>query len=250
MSNKRITFKISVTPAKNLCDYEESGEYVKKFKLTALNGDKPVGIMHGFIFSMFDLMRDGMLVVFDETILMSRLYSSIYNGEPLTVNEDDIYKGLNNKSLAAFNKHFNSNFVHVDQDDGAWADHYDIVLGYVDSLNIDPEFRGLGIGSKMMNMLSRFRNTVDFMVLQSFPEGVTEQISNMGLSSKERDSFSNSEEGKALYAQGGVQIDKFYSNLGYKNFKVNGCNWMAIDRNGLKAIRKKLNHSIEDQLSR
>jgi GNAT superfamily N-acetyltransferase len=237
MNNRCIEFKFSIKPAR-MCGYEDSRKYVKKFKVTALNGEDKVGEMYGFIFNMHELMSEGLLEIFDETILTTRLFRSVYNGEPLNLTEEDIYKGFNYNFLTAANQYFDNCFSTTGEDDSAWLDHYDIVLGFVDSIEINAEYRGQGIGAKMMNMLSRFRNTVDFMVLQSFPVEVQEKINGMNMSTKDRDAFNTSMKGIELYAEGQLKIDTFYSKLGYKPFKVNGCNWMVMDKQGLRKIRK------------
>lgn len=244
MKIEKIEYKISVTPARNMCDYEDSDLFVKNFKISAKKGGEEIGVAHGYIFNMQALAECNMLDILDDTETTDRLFCSLYHSTPLNADIDSMVKGFRPDCLAAINENFECTFDSVDQHDDAWFSHYDITIGFLDNVDVRKEYRGLGVGSKMINMLKRFRNTVDFMFLQSYPGEVYEAIGELRLGYDKEDDFFKSDTGKSQLSDGQVKIDKFYSNRGYKSFKVDGWTWMVMDKQGLKTLEKESKKEI------
>ena len=245
MKKQKIEYKISVSPSRNMCDYGESGEFVKKFKISALMSKVEIGSAQGYIFNMFPIMQNEMLDLFDDTDTTARLFSALYHGTPLDASIDSVINGFKPECLNALNEHFDSDFYSIEDDDDSWIGHYEIVIGFLYSVDVDSKYRNLGIGSKMMNMLKRFRNTVDFMFLQSYPAGILEEIRELKLGHEGEDRYFKTEECKNRFEDGQLKIDKFYSGLGYKPFKSNDCVWMVMDKYGLRALEKESRKSLE-----
>ncbi|WP_274644686.1 GNAT family N-acetyltransferase [Pseudomonas serbica] len=245
MKSKKIDYKISVTPARNMCDYEDSHLFVKNFKISAKKGEKEIGVANGYIFNMRALAECNMLDILDDTETTDRLFCSLYHSTPLNADIESMVKGFKPECLEAINENFECSFDSVDDHDDAWFSHYDITIGFLDSVDVRKEYRGLGIGSKMMNMLKRFRNTVDFMFLQSYPGEVYEELRDLKISYDEEDQYLKTDAGKKQLMDGQLNIDKFYSSRGYKPFKVDGWTWMVIDKQGLKTLEKESKKEIQ-----
>lgn len=247
MKRIKIEYKISVSPARNVCGYHDSGEFVKKFRVSANKGGKEIGAAEGYILNMSKMMEYDRLILLDYTATTESLFSSLYHSTPLDADMASISKGFKPECLSALNEHFGCDFDSIDDDDDAWLGHYGITIGFVDSVDVEKEYRGMGIGSKMMNMLKRFRNTVDFMFLQSYPGETQEKVRELKLTNEEEDVFFNSDACKKKYAEGQLKVDRFYDKLGYKSFNANGSVWMVIDKSGLRNLEKESRKSMDDR---
>lgn len=245
VKTKKVKYKISVTPGKNICDNPYSGDYVKKFKITASIDDKSVGRLNGYIFDVSEMLFDEELELFDDTSNTERLFSCMYHGTPLNADRRSIEKGFRPEFMSFLNDHYdfmlknpNEEVLDDEEDEFVWAEHFAMKIGFVESIVVDDEKRGLGIGTEMMRMLRRFRNTVDIMVLQSFPDSLQNDLGMIGMTYEEQNSFMKTPFFKSKAEDAQNRIDQFYTRLGFIPCKVDQVQLMVTDSLGLKELDK------------
>lgn len=239
MNKTNISYK-TTSKKDMLCENEDSAEFVRKIRVRAYDGNSVIGDLEGYIINIFPLLERGMLYVFDDTSTLARLCSLLYSESPYGLTDDAIRKGLNKDFLSVLSNNFGHNFSKPDEDGGwGWLDHYHLTIGFVDDLNILESYRGMGIGTKMMNELKKFRRTVDYMILQSFPSGISDSVNNLNISFDEKREYRKTPEYKKLFEEGQVAVDRFYTKAGYHSFKSEEHTWMVMDKEGLQNLERK-----------
>lgn len=234
-----IKYSVSSKKNKYMCDYEESGDYVRAIEILAHDGDKVVGRLDGYIFDMMGLMEEGMLEIFDESCVLDRLYSTVYHGTPLTLTGEDVTKGFRPEFLSFIHEKFGEVYEDHDVDEfaeGLWATHYMAKIGFVEDVVVDKEMRGKGIGKGLMSMLKKFTKDIDYLILQSYPNAVDEQVKKMSLSLQDEKAFKKTITYDELFKKEQVKVDGFYQGLGFLPYKTNIFQWMLMDREGLRKL--------------
>lgn len=188
---------------------------------------------------MYELMENYMLDIFDDTETTERFFKTIYHSTPLNADDKSCQNGIREDCLNLLNSEFSTKIPSIESHELAWLQHFSVTLGFVDNVWVDEKYRGAGIGSKMVNMLARFRNTVDFIFLQSYPSQAFEEIRRKHPGFESENRYINSSEGRKLISDAQRGIDNFYINLGYSKFKCDGFTWMAIDSQRLKKINRE-----------
>lgn len=235
MSDKsEITFKSSVRRYKFFCDDPDSGDYVKRVIFKAMDGEKEVGRLEGCIFNLEDMTYDGQLGLFDHSATTERLYSVIYGGHSLL--EEIESSGFRPQFVKFMKSSFQVDLEGI----------LDIPLSeslfsvcFVDDIKVIPEYRGRGIGSHLMGMTTRFRNSVDVVILQSFPQTPYEHIASLNMSRDQENAFVNSDQFYDLNSKAQKRLNTFYSKMGFKHFSLDHCHWMVMTHNGLKELHNK-----------
>lgn len=256
----RVRYSISVKRLNHMCDAEDSGRYVKEFTVLAHLDKKIVGRLSGNMFDMMGLLESGLLYIFDETCVTERLYSMMYHGCPLSLTNDDIEKGFRPEFLKMINHNFGDKYDTHEHDDfieGLWPSHYMATIGFVENIFVDCELRGNGIGNGLVSMLRQFRNSVDYMILQSHPNAAGEYLNSLNLTYDEIIAFSKTPEYRERFEKEQVRIDNFYKKIGFIDHMDNDHHWMIMGSEGLKAlpqiskdktIKHKLKKSSIDEL--
>lgn len=234
-----IKYSVSSKKNKYMCDYDESGDYVRAIEVLAHDGDKVVGRLDGYIFDMMGLMEEGMLDIFDESCVLDRLYSTLYHGTPLTLTGEDVTKGFRPEFLSFIHEQFGEVYENHDVDEFEeviWATHYMAKIGFVEDVLVDKEMRGKGIGKGLMAMLKKFTRDIDYLILQSFPNAADEQVKKMRLSRPEEEVFKKTKAYDELFKKEQSKVDGFYQGLGFSPYKAHGYQWMLMDKEGLRKL--------------
>jgi GNAT superfamily N-acetyltransferase len=241
MSKAMSEIKYSVSTKKNkyMCDYEESGDYVRAIEVLAHDGDKVVGRLNGYIFDMMGLMEEDILEIFDESCVLDRLYCTMYHGTPLTLTGEDVRKGFRPEFLSFINEQFSCRYDkhdHPEFDEHVWAAHYLANIGFVEDVVVNQDMRGKSIGKGLMTMLKKFAKDIDYLILQSFPNVMGEQTREMGLTLSEREAYCKTKAYKEMFEKEQGKVDGFYQGLGFLPYKAHGFQWMLMDKEGLRKL--------------
>ena len=234
-----IKYSVSSKKNKYMCDYEESGDYVRAIEILAHDGDKIVGRLDGYIFDMMGLMEENILEIFDESCVLDRLYSTVYHGTPLTLTGEDVTKGFRPEFLSFINDKFGCRFDkhdHPEFEEHVWASHYLANIGFVEDVVVNQDMRGKGIGKGLMAMLKKFTRDIDYLILQSFPNAADEQVKKMRLSRPEEEVYKKTKAYDELFKKEQSKVDGFYQRLGFSPYKAHGYQWMLMDKEGLRKL--------------
>lgn len=234
-----IKYSVSSKKNKYMCDYEESGDYVRAIEVLAHDGDKVVGRLEGYIFDMMGLMEEGMLDIFDESCVLDRLYSTLYHGTPLTLTGEDVTKGFRPEFLSFIHEQFGEVYEDHDVDEfeeGLWATHYMAKIGFVEDVVVDKDMRGKAIGKSLISMLKKFTKDIDYLILQSYPNAVDEHVKQMCLSLPEEKDFKKTKAYGDMFKKEQGRVDGFYQSLGFHPYKPDVYQWMLMDKEGMRQL--------------
>jgi GNAT superfamily N-acetyltransferase len=249
MSEEMPDIKYSVSSKKNkyMCDYEESGDYVRAIEVLAHDGDKIVGRLNGYIFNMMGLMEEDILDIFDESCVLDRLYCTMYHGTPLSLTGEDVIKGFRPEFLSFINGQFGQLYDdhnHPEFEEDLWATHYMANIGFVEDVIVNQDMRGKGIGKGLMTMLKKFTKDIDYLILQSYPNTIGEHIRELGLTHEEKDQYCKTKAYKEMFKKEQSRVDGFYQGLSFLPYKALGFQWMLMDKEGLRKLPSMPTSSI------
>ncbi len=233
--------KYSVTSKKNrnMCDFEDAVRHIRTIEILAHDGDKIVGTLDGYIFDMYGLMKDGLLQIFDESCVLERLYCTLYHGTPLILSEEDVIKGLRPEFLSFINEQFGDAFFEHEDfefDDELWATHFNTKVGFVEDVRVNKDRRGEGIGKGLMSMLKKFTRSIDYLILQSYPNAVDELVKDMKLTRAQEEVFVKSKKYDQIFNAEQQKVNSFYQGIGLVPYKAHGYQWMVMDKEGIKKL--------------
>jgi len=222
-----------------MCDYEESARHVRTIEILAHDGDNVVGTLDGYIFDMYGLMEDGVLEIFDDTSVLERLYCTLYHGTPLMLSEEDVVKGFKPEFLSFIHEHFGEAFFEHEDfefDDELWATHFKTKIAFVEDVKVNKELRRQGIGKGLMSMLKKFTRSIDYLILQSYPNAVDELVKDMKLNRAQEEVFVKSKKYDQVFKNEQEKVNRFYQGMGFVPYKAHGYQWMVMDKEGIKKL--------------